>query len=75
MAMKNSMKSYNVLVPQNEELHDAPALEFPDWSGMAQYHTRMTFEQAVQWNDELLELFGTKAPRNTTLMCDIPFTL
>jgi hypothetical protein len=37
--------------------NDRPALEFPDWSGMQPHSSRMTFEEAVRWNDELLSLF------------------
>ena len=36
---------------------DVPALDFPDWSGMLPHRNRMTFEQAVRWNDETLSLF------------------
>ena len=32
-------------------------LDFPDWSGMLPHRNRMTFEQAVRWNDETLSLF------------------
>ena len=32
-------------------------LEFPDWSGMLPHRNRMTFEQAVRWNEEMLTLF------------------
>ena len=31
--------------------------KFPDWSGMLPHRNRMTFEQAVRWNDETLSLF------------------
>lgn len=43
-------------------LRDAPALEFPDWSGMLPHHSRKTFEQAVRWNDEILSLFPRRKP-------------
>jgi hypothetical protein len=35
-------------------------LEFPDWSGMQPHHFRLTFEEAVRWNDEMLLLLPTK---------------
>jgi hypothetical protein len=55
--MKNCDKS----APTNDGvLRDAPALEFPDWSGMLPHRTRKTFEQAVQWNEEMLALFPPK---------------
>lgn len=38
-------------------LNDAANLEFPDWSGMKSHEVRMTFAQAVRWNDEMLSLF------------------
>jgi len=38
-------------------LRDAPGLDFPDWSGMRPHRARMTFEQAVHWNDEMLGRF------------------
>jgi hypothetical protein len=47
--------------PTNEGvLHDTPGLEFPDWSGMLPHRSRMTFEEAVRWNDEMLALFPPK---------------
>lgn len=52
------MKIYDTPVPTNETvLRDAPGLEFPDWSGMRPRHSRMTFEEAVRWNEEMLSLF------------------
>jgi hypothetical protein len=44
----------------DDVLRDSPALEFPDWSGMLPHLTRKTFEQAVQWNEEMLTLFPPK---------------
>jgi hypothetical protein len=52
--MKNSVRP----APTNDSiLHDAPGLEFPDWSGMQPHRSHMTFEEAVRWNDEMLSLF------------------
>ena len=52
------MKSYDTPAQTNDcVLRDAPGLEFPDWSGMLPHRTRMTFEEAVRWNDEMLSLF------------------
>jgi hypothetical protein len=59
-------------------LRDAPALEFPDWSGMRPHRSRMTFEEAVRWNDDILELFSTKrkSPEvETERRCDAEFVL
>lgn len=39
---------------------DAATLEFPDWSGLKPHRSRMTFEEAVRWNDEVLALFPRK---------------
>jgi len=61
MAMQNSMKRYDKPAPMNESiLHDAPDLEFPDWSGMLPHRSRMNFEEAVRWNDGMLSLFPPK---------------
>ena len=58
------MKNSDEPVPPNEgQSHDAPGLEFPDWSGMVPHEWRMAFEQAVQWNEEMLALFPPKANR------------
>lgn len=55
------MKKYDTHVPANKTvLCDAPALEFPDWSGMLSHRSRMTFEEAVRWNDEILSTFPLK---------------
>jgi hypothetical protein len=55
------MKSYNTPAQTNDcVLRDAPGLEFPDWSGMLPHRSRMTFEEAVLWNDEMLSLFPPK---------------
>ena len=51
-------------VPPNDGvLHDASGLEFPDWSGMTAREGRMTFEQAVRWNEEMLTVFPAKPNR------------
>ena len=58
------MINYSTPVPPSDgQLHDAPGLEFPDWSGMAPHEARMTFEQAAQWNEELLAMFPPKPDR------------
>ena len=55
------MKNYDTPAPTNENvLRDAPGLEFPDWSGMLPHRSRMSFEEAVRWNDEMLSLFSPK---------------
>ena len=41
-------------------LNDAADLEFPDWSGMKPHEIRMTFAEAVRWNDEMLAQFPPK---------------
>lgn len=41
-------------------LNDAADLEFPDWSGMKPHEIRMTFAEAVRWNDEMLAMFPPK---------------
>ncbi len=52
------MKNCDTPAPTNESiLRDAPGLEFPDWSGMLPHRSRMTFEEAVRWNDEMLAKF------------------
>jgi len=75
----NSMKNFDEPVPPNEgRLHDAPGLEFPDWSGMAPRDAHMTFEQAVQWNEEMLALFPPKANRaalDADAKCQAEFAL
>lgn len=53
------MKNYSM--PANDGvLRDAPGLEFPDWSGMLPHRSRMSFEEAVRWNNEMLSLFAPK---------------
>jgi len=55
------MKSSDTPVPTNDDvLRDTPGLEFPDWSGSLPHRSRMTFEQAVRWNDEMLARFPPK---------------
>jgi hypothetical protein len=51
------MKSCDTPAPTSDDvLRDAPGLEFPDWSGMLPHRSRMTFEEAVRWNDEMLTM-------------------
>jgi hypothetical protein len=65
------MKNSSTPVRRSEgELHDAPGLEFPDWSGMAPHDTRMTFWQAVRWNEEMLAMFPPK-PNRSALDADV----
>jgi hypothetical protein len=73
------MRNSNAPVPPSEgQLHDAPGLEFPDWSGMDSRPTRMTFEQAVHWNEEMLETFPPKSNRaafDANAKCHVEFRL
>jgi hypothetical protein len=73
------MKNYNMPAPTNDAaLRDAPGLEFPDWSGMLPHRSRMTFAEAVRWNDEMLSLFPPrKLPHKleTERRCDVEFVL
>jgi hypothetical protein len=73
------MKSSSMPVPPNDgQLHDAPGLDFPDWSGMIPHQTHMTFEQAVQWNEDMLAMFPRKPNRaawDADLKCDVKFRL
>jgi hypothetical protein len=70
---------YDAPVPTSESvLRDAPALEFPDWSGMLAHRTRKTFEEAVRWNDEMLTMFPRKkrsAELELERRCDAEFVL
>jgi hypothetical protein len=55
------MKNYDTPAPTTDDvLRDSPGLEFPDWSGMLAHRSRMTFAEAVRWNDEMLSLFPQK---------------
>jgi hypothetical protein len=55
------MKGCDTSEPTSDDvLRDAPALEFPDWSGMLPHRSRKTFEQAVRWNEEMLTRFPPK---------------
>jgi len=58
------MKNSNAPAPPSDgQLHDAPGLEFPDWRGMVRHEGRMSFEQAVRWNEEMLLMFPPKPNR------------
>jgi hypothetical protein len=75
--MRNFMTSSDTPAPNDEVLHDAPGLEFPDWNGMLPHHSRMTFEEAVHWNDRMLSQF---VPRKSSRMeserpCEAEFIL
>jgi hypothetical protein len=55
------MKNYDTPAPTSDSvLRDLPGLEFPDWSGMLPHRSRMTFEEAVRWNDEMLAMLPPK---------------
>jgi hypothetical protein len=73
------MKSCNAPVPPTESaLHDAPDLEFPDWSGMHPNRSRKSFAEAVQWNDEMLALFPPRkrlAKLERERRCDVEFAI
>ena len=58
MGIQKSTKSFDTPALTNDGvLRDASGLEFPDWSGMLPHRNRMTFEQAVRWNEEMLTVF------------------
>ena len=73
------MKNYESPAPTNDcVLRDAPGLEFPDWSGMKPHRSRMTFDEAVRWNDEMLAMFPPKklAPKlEAERRCDAEFVI
>ena len=73
------MKNSSTPVPPSDgQLHDAPGLEFPDWSGMASHDVHMTFAQAVQWNEEMLAMFPPKSNRaalDADAKCSVEFKL
>jgi hypothetical protein len=73
------MKSFNTPAPANDGvLRDAPGLEFPDWSGILPHRSRMSFDEAVRWNDEMLSLFSPKkksAKLETERRCHAEFVL
>ena len=79
MGIKNSTKSFSAPVPPNEgQLRDATGLEFPDWSGTAAHKARMTLEEAVRWNEEMLAMFPPKPNRaalDADARCKIQFLL
>ncbi len=73
------MRKSDVPVPPSDGLlHDALALEFPDWSGMAPHEGRITFAQAVLWNEEMLAIFPAKPNRaalDADAKCPVEFKL
>jgi hypothetical protein len=73
------MKHYDTPAPTKDDvLRDAPGLDFPDWSGMLPHRSRMTFEEAVRWNDEMLSLFPPKKLSpiwEAERRCDVEFLL
>lgn len=59
-------------------MNDAAGLQFPDWNGMKSHEIRMTFEEAVRWNDEMLSLFPRKKlsrKLEAERRCDVEFIL
>jgi hypothetical protein len=57
-------------------MHDAPGLEFPDWSKKPAHRSRMTFEEAVRWNEEALALFPPKQRGgDSRTPCPVEFVL
>ncbi len=55
------MKNYESPAPTNDCVRrDAPGLEFPDWGGLLPHRSRMTFDEAVRWNDEMLAMLPPK---------------
>ena len=79
MEIQNSTKNCDVPVPTSESaLHDASGLEFPDWRGMLPHRSRMTFDEAVRWNDEMLAMFPPKklaSKLEAERRCDVEFVL
>jgi hypothetical protein len=73
------MKNCDTPASTNDDvLREAPGLEFPDWSGMQPHRSRMTLEEAVRWNDEMLALFPAKklSPKfEAERRCDVEFIL
>ena len=73
------MNDFSKLAPRDDgQLHDAPDLVFPDWSGMTSHKRHMTFQQAVQWNEEVRELFPPKpsqSARDANTRCYVEFKL
>lgn len=72
-------KNYDTPAPTSDYvLRDSPGLEFPDWSGMLPHRSRMTFAEAVRWNDEMLSMFPPKmkSPKmETERRCHAEFIL
>ena len=73
------MRKSDAPVPRSDgQLHDAPDLEFPDWSGMAPHERRLTFEQAVGWNEAMLAMFPpgpNRAALDADAKCPVEFRL
>jgi hypothetical protein len=56
----------------------ASDLEFPDWSGQLPRRSRMTFAEAVRWNEEVRRLFfpnDQKRRRARQSPCPVEFVL
>jgi len=79
METRNSTKSCDTPAPTSDGvLRDAPGLDFPDWNGMLTHRPRMTFADAVRWNDEMLARFPGKqlSPKlEAERRCDVEFVL
>ena len=73
------MKNYDTPAPTTDGiLHDSSGLEFPDWSGMLPHRPRMTLEESVRWNDEMLSMFPPRklpAKLKAERRCDVEFVL
>ena len=73
------MTNYDAPCPSSDALHDREAgLEFPDWSGMAEHWIRLSFGDALRWNDEMRQLFPPKPHRaedSASAKCPVEFVL
>jgi len=69
------MTNSDTPAPNDGALHDAMGLEFPDWNGMLPHRSRMTFEEAVHWNDKMLSMFAPKKSSKLESRCDVEFIL
>jgi len=59
--MRNRTKNSEALaLSRDAPASDGLELTLPDWSGKAQHKTRMTFAEAVEWNEEVVALFFSK---------------
>ena len=79
MEIRNSTTNYNAPAPQTDgALHDGPVLEFADWNGMKPHKQTMSFAEACQWNEEMLDLFPPRpdsAARRSKSRCEAAFEI